>query len=934
MPALPFVFSDPTHTQPSYADHAQRYAHEAVSLQRQADQHGGFVSTSAWPSIQGRAAHDLIQRFRADPSPSVQRYADLGSSLALVQRQPNGKQVARVVLQRLPAGERPLVQRALEEAEKAHRAFQAQDQRALELHALQRQLAEEEPLAPQAVPRGGQPLPLAVQRQLALGLNIPGEHLQSVRVHAGNEGHGFAKSVNAIAATMGTDIFFQQGKLDPESAEGRELLAHEVTHTWQQAQGKVQSGGIDPDPGLEQEAREAGRRFVGQAFGTEIQAPQEQVMASAPRFAVQRLAEPETAPEVTWYRDFVGTLAGVGVVLSLRRGGNKLHGRYQYTGQSGWLTVEGEIEPAKKAVTLTERDDQGKVTGTFGGGFSGKGGETLSGRWTAASGEQHAFSFTLSEVHPAPKGTPTPTPAPLPGWERTYGGPLAGSDLSVQLKGDGGKVDGRFTLDTVGGGSCQGQQDGDKLSLTLTYADGKYKGQIRTLTLTLKGDTELNGTWEGGEKSYALQLSAQVKAPRQTGKVSEAFLDAVLKELPAAMRLDPDKNGALRIEANLSKPRYSEDARRILEACVNAGITDKAQIAYILVTAAHESNFGLNMQELGGQAYFERLYGPNGQNPKRARDHGNIQAGDGSKYRGRGFAQVTWKNNYLKWDDRLSDQKYDLNGSLRDNPDQLSQNRDLAAKVLAEGMRDGVFTGAKLKTFISEQQQDFVQARRIINGLDHAEGMGKAASILSERLSTLDLLTVEREPGKEDVKQASELAALITKTAQEGVEAGWAEHVAYYCSRWTRQVVEHALGQGDMALSTSSKKLQGLFGGSALDTLRAFEQQGLTHPYTGVDDLQPGDTLFWNVPAQYGHVAIYIGGGQVAGNHYRVYLDKRKRLEVLHQPLPGKTIQIGNLTVYDGIDARGILDLEKVVSSDRPPFVFARLPKGWGPRKK
>ncbi len=349
VPALPPVFSGPTRSQPSYADHAQRYAHEAVALQRQADQHSGFVSMSAWPNIQQRAAQDLVQRFRQDTSPAMQRYAELGQSLALVQRQPQGKQVARVVLQRLPAGERPMVQRALDEAEQEHQQFQAQDQKALERHTLQRKLTEEDALAPQAMPRGnGQALPLAVQRRLAVGLNIPGEHLQSVRVHVDSSAHSFAKSVQAIAATVGTHIFFQQGKLDTESAEGQELLAHEVTHTWQQSQGKVQGGGIDPDPGLEQEARDAGKTFARQARTPEFLARFERKRQSVEaRFqaglhtpeTVQRLAEPQASDlkrGEAWERSFTGSKGGVTFHLKLYRyPDGRLAGTYHVEGGSG-----------------------------------------------------------------------------------------------------------------------------------------------------------------------------------------------------------------------------------------------------------------------------------------------------------------------------------------------------------------------------------------------------------------------------------------------------------------------------------------------------------------------------------------------------------------------------------------------------------------------
>ncbi len=336
VPALPPIFSGPTRSQPSYADHAGRYAHEAVSLQRQADQHSGFVSMSAWPTIQQRAAQDLAQRFRSDTSPAIQRYAELGRSLALVQRQPQGKQVARVVLQRLPAGERPMVQRALDEAESEHQQYGEQDRKALELHALQRKLTEEDALASQAMPRGnGQPLPLAVQRRLAVGLNIPGEHLQTVRVHADPAAHSFAKSVNAIAATVGTDIFFQRGKLDTESAEGQELLAHEVTHTYQQVQGKVTGKGIDPDPGLEQEARDAGKRFA-----SGVQKPMKRSLAAGTQLSA---------------RSFPSSVKPAVQRFSLGGAFNWAKGKAKSAVQSTEHAAQAARRAAQQAVRATER---------------------------------------------------------------------------------------------------------------------------------------------------------------------------------------------------------------------------------------------------------------------------------------------------------------------------------------------------------------------------------------------------------------------------------------------------------------------------------------------------------------------------------------------------------------------------------------------------
>jgi len=166
-------------------------------------------------------------------------------------------------------------------------------------------------------------------------------------------------------------------------------------------------------------------------------------------------------------------------------------------------------------------------------------------------------------------------------------------------------------------------------------------------------------------------------------------------------------------------PGYREPAKAnfpiILGECKKQGVTDKAQIAYILATTVHESGAGKNMEEFAsGSAYEGRS------------DLGNNQPGDGTRYKGRGYVQITGRNNYTNWSKKLG---IDLVG----NPD-LAKKPDIAARILVEGMKEGSFTGKKLSDFIGGGKQDFEGARRIVNGTDKAGTFANTARKLMAAL--------------------------------------------------------------------------------------------------------------------------------------------------------------------------------------------------------
>jgi hypothetical protein len=81
----------------------------------------------------------------------------------------------------------------------------------------------------------GLPLPLDVKAEMNRQF---GADFSKVRVHYDDESIALTNEVNAQAFTHENHIFFNNGKYEPASSEGRKLLAHELTHVLQQGHGE------------------------------------------------------------------------------------------------------------------------------------------------------------------------------------------------------------------------------------------------------------------------------------------------------------------------------------------------------------------------------------------------------------------------------------------------------------------------------------------------------------------------------------------------------------------------------------------------------------------------------------------------------------------------------------------------------------------------
>ncbi|HSY61906.1 MAG TPA: DUF4157 domain-containing protein, partial [Cytophaga sp.] len=80
-----------------------------------------------------------------------------------------------------------------------------------------------------------------------------GADFSNINIHTGLHASQLSTNLNAQAFTVGNDIYFNEGKYQPELFEGKHLLAHELTHTLQQSKNigrKIQKREMSFNPNL------------------------------------------------------------------------------------------------------------------------------------------------------------------------------------------------------------------------------------------------------------------------------------------------------------------------------------------------------------------------------------------------------------------------------------------------------------------------------------------------------------------------------------------------------------------------------------------------------------------------------------------------------------------------------------------------------------
>ena len=95
----------------------------------------------------------------------------------------------------------------------------------------------------QSTKGSGEPLPADTRTTMESSI---GADFSGVRIHNNSNAVQLSRELNAQAFTHGSDIYFNSGKYDTSSQEGKHLLAHELTHTVQQGKAPAVQRKIQP----------------------------------------------------------------------------------------------------------------------------------------------------------------------------------------------------------------------------------------------------------------------------------------------------------------------------------------------------------------------------------------------------------------------------------------------------------------------------------------------------------------------------------------------------------------------------------------------------------------------------------------------------------------------------------------------------------------
>ncbi|MEP7108635.1 MAG: DUF4157 domain-containing protein [Ferruginibacter sp.] len=227
------------------------YARRYRRITKPVKSEGNFFKKESHETFFGEPSHERFFQpsITSFPSQSIQRKCEeCANEEKQVQRVEDKKEEEKKVMRATDKKEEEKVQREPEkkEEEKVQRALEKKEEEKVMKMGDKKEeekVQKKEATAPVAqssataasyissISGKGQSMNRGIQTFYE---NKMGADFSDVKVHTGKEAAESAKDIHAQAYTYGDHIVFNEGKYQPESGEGKHLLAHELAHVVQQ----------------------------------------------------------------------------------------------------------------------------------------------------------------------------------------------------------------------------------------------------------------------------------------------------------------------------------------------------------------------------------------------------------------------------------------------------------------------------------------------------------------------------------------------------------------------------------------------------------------------------------------------------------------------------------------------------------------------------
>jgi hypothetical protein len=189
--------------------------------------HPGHLSSSEIMALQRTMGNQVVQRIIGTPSRSTNHAAPQPSAavgrLHVGPAHDRYEQEADAVAQRVVGGSATVQRKSSQSLPQAVLPEGGPVDRSVEQQITQAH-------------GSGRPLEATVRRQME---EATGTDLSKVRVHTDPRADRINRALSATASTHRTDIFFRKGAYQPHTTQGRQVLAHEITHVAQQTGGSA-----------------------------------------------------------------------------------------------------------------------------------------------------------------------------------------------------------------------------------------------------------------------------------------------------------------------------------------------------------------------------------------------------------------------------------------------------------------------------------------------------------------------------------------------------------------------------------------------------------------------------------------------------------------------------------------------------------------------